>query len=193
MSRQIKRRVDFDHPSFLFRFEDKIKYLVGSRFYYEGEFRRLGIKGGENVLDFGCGGGVASLCLLKHLNKNGRVLGIDTSGYWVNIARKRLEKYPNAECRTGDVRKLHLPQESFDLIIIFQVLHEIDPGERADTLTTLSGLLKENGKIFLREPLKISHGIPLRVIRSLLSGAGLKEVSFTENGTVYRGIAVRAD
>ena len=85
---EFKKR-DFDNPSFLFKLEDKIKAAIGGRFMYYPYYRQFNLKGSEIVLDFGCGGGVGSKCLAKLLNKDGRITCVDTSKYWIEIAKKR--------------------------------------------------------------------------------------------------------
>lgn len=190
MAQPALKRTDFDHPSLIFVIEDKIKNLIGSLYYGE-EIRRLKLKGDENILDFGCGGGVASLNLVRYLNQNGRLLAVDTAEYWARIAAKRLRKYSNAECRSGDIRTMNLPPMSFDIIVIFHVLHDIIQENRQIYLTALVRLLKGEGKLFLKEPVRSPHGIPVREIRSFLTKTGLSESSHFENKTDYRGVWAR--
>ena len=71
---------EFEHPSFWFTTEDKLKTLFGS-YYYGADIKSLKLKGNERVLDFGCGGGAACLYLIRILNKKGHILGVDTSAH----------------------------------------------------------------------------------------------------------------
>lgn len=179
----------FDHPSLLFVIEDRIKNLLGSS-YYDKDIKSLDLKGGESVLDFGCGGGAASRRLLRYLGKKGHLLDVDTSIYWINVAARRLRKYPNAEVKAGDIRLMNLPEHSLDIIVIFHVIHDIVPEERQSILLKLSRLLKKDGRLFLKEPIRSPHGIPVHEIRSLLASVGTKEVTHTENKAEYRGVFV---
>ncbi|WP_455391943.1 class I SAM-dependent methyltransferase [[Eubacterium] cellulosolvens] len=181
------KQVDFDNPSLMFRFEDKLKSALGGRFLYNPYFRTFGLKGDEKVLDFGCGGGVGSKCILKFLNGNGHVTCVDVSSYWVKRAEKRLEKFPNVDCRQGDIRKLSIPDSSFDVIFIVHVLHDIAPVERQSIVAALSRKLKQGGRLFIREPIRRSHGMPISEIRALLSGVGLKEVNHQKHKSEYAG------
>src|SRR5262245_56311008 len=62
-----------------------------------------------------------------------RGLGLDLSLDMLAIARSRLERAGLKHCsvRQGDVYDLALPKDSFDVVIIHQVLHFLDDGARA--------------------------------------------------------------
>ena len=186
----VKNEHDFDHPSFWFVLEDRVKNLLGG-LYYGRDIRSLALKGDESVLDFGCGGGTASRYLMKFLDGRGRLLGVDTSAYWIKIASGRLKKYPNAAFRAGDIRTMGLPGESIDVIITVHVLHHIELGERDSVLQTLARLLKKGGRFLIRERIEASHGIPPAEIGALLSRVGLKEITNSTTKSEYRGLFSR--
>jgi len=181
------KEYDFEHPSILFILEDKLKGLLGGPLLYYPYYRTFKLKGNENVLDFGCGGGAGSRCLANLLSKDGHLTCVDVSSYWIAKARKRLDKYSNVECKSGDIRELDIPDSSFDIISAIHVVHDIAPAERQDIVKTLSQKLKAGGLFFIREPVKKSHGMPVEEIRTLLSGAGLKEIKHKANKSEYRG------
>jgi ubiquinone/menaquinone biosynthesis C-methylase UbiE len=178
---------DFEHPSALFVFEDMLKGLIGGPLLYNSYFKTFGLKGDEKVLDFGCGGGAGSRCLLKLLNQNGRLTCVDTSNFWIEKARKRLSKYSNVECYAGDMRELKIPDSTFDVITVFHVIHDIPPAERRDVVRELSKKLKKDGTLFVREPIKKSHGMPVEEILALFSKAGFKETTRKETKSEYMG------
>ncbi len=62
-----------------------------------------------------------------------RGLGIDLSREMLALARARLERADLKHCsvRQGDIYDLALPPNSFDTVIIHQVLHFLDDGARA--------------------------------------------------------------
>lgn len=178
---------DFEHPSILFNLEDKLKGLLGGPLLYNPYFRTFGLKGDEKVLDFGCGGGAGSRCLANLLNENGYLTCVDVSRYWIAKARKRLENYSNVECKSGDIRELDIPDSSFDVISTIHVIHDITPAERQDIVNVLSQKLKTGGLLFIREPIKQSHGMPVNEIRALLADAGLQEIEYKETKSEYTG------
>ena len=187
MSNSESKGYDFEHPSTLFILEDKLKGLLGGPLLYNPYFKTFGLKGNEIVLDFGCGGGTGSRCLANLLDKDGNLTCIDVSRYWIEKARKRLGKYPNIECKAGDIRKLDIPDSSFDVISTIHVIHDIALTERQDIIKALSGKLKVGGLLFIREPIKKSHGMPVEEIRALLSDAGLNELEHKETKSEYMG------
>ncbi len=190
MNRPDAPHTDFDKAPFFFTLEEKIKNIAGGSLYYRSDMKSLDLKGSENILDFGCSGGAAVHAMTKHLNEKGHILGVDTSGYWINIARQRLAKYPNVQFKTGDIRTMNLPEHSFDVIITLNVLHHIAPAERPSVMSVLARLLKKDGRFYLGERLPASHGIPVTELRSLLTGAGLSEKIFKMSKSKYRGIFV---
>jgi len=195
------KEYDFEHPSILFILEDKLKGLLGGPLLYYPYYRTFGLKGNENVLDFGCGGGAGSRCFANLLGKDGHLTCgkdghltcVDVSSHWIAKARKRLDKYSNVECKSGDIRELDIPDSSFDVISAIHVVHDIAPALRQDIIKTLSHKLKVGGLLFVREPVKKSHGMPVEEIRTLLSGAGLKEIEHKETKSEYMGKYQKSD
>ena len=187
------KECDFEHPSILFILEDKLKGLLGGTLLYYPYYRTFGLKGNEKVLDFGCGGGVGSRCLANLLNKGGHLTCIDVSSYWIAKARKRLDKYSNVECKSGDIREMDIPDSSFDVISTFHVIHDISPADRQGIVKMLSQKLKAGGLFFIREPVKKSHGMPVEEIRAILSDSGLKEIEYKETKSEYMGKYQKSD
>jgi ubiquinone/menaquinone biosynthesis C-methylase UbiE len=181
------KKVDFEHPSFLFSLEDKLKGLVGGPLLYDSYYRSFGLKGDEMVLDFGCGGGAGSKRLAGLLNNNGHLTCIDISTFWISRAVKRLKRFSNVDCNAGDIRELDIDDSSFDIITIFHVIHDIDPDERQDIVKVLSRKLKTGGILYIREPVKVSHGMPAEEIRALLSAVGLQEIQYEQTKAEYTG------
>jgi ubiquinone/menaquinone biosynthesis C-methylase UbiE len=180
------KQPDFDNPSFLFRLEDKLKGFLGGPFY-RTFIKAFALKGDEHVLDFGCGGGVESRFVLEYLEDGGRITCIDLSDYWIQRAKKRLNKYPNASCIQGDIRKLEIPNNFFDMIFTIHVIHDIAPEERQSTVDALASKLKPHCPFYIWEPTKISHGMPIEEIRELLSNAGLEEQTHEKAKSSYKG------
>jgi ubiquinone/menaquinone biosynthesis C-methylase UbiE len=182
------RQVDFEHPSFLFILEDKLKCLLGGPLFYNSYLKTFGLTGSERVLDFGCGGGAGSVCLARLLNTSGELTCVDVSKYWIDKAEHRLRRYRNAKCLVGDIRKLDIPESRFDIISIIHVIHDIAPADRHGVTDRLARLLDRNGKLFIREPIKESHGMPVSEIVTLLTNSGLSETQANVSKSEYRGV-----
>jgi ubiquinone/menaquinone biosynthesis C-methylase UbiE len=147
------------------------------RFRYRKFVEEIGLKGGENVLDFGAGWGDNTYYIAKSLSEKGRVAALDISQEWQMLAKKRLKDFHNIDFVNSDIRSSSLPKGSFDVIVVSYVLHDIPTNERAEIVKSLASKLKPTGFIKLREPTKERHGMPVGEIRSLMKKAGLKESS----------------
>lgn len=69
----------------------------------------------------------------------------------------------------------------------FHVIHDIGPEDRQDIVTVLCQKLKTGGTIFVREPIRKSHGMLTVEIRTLFANAGLREAGYKESKSEYEG------
>jgi len=180
------KQADFNNPSFLFRLDDKLKYFFGGS-YFKSFVNSFALKGNEHVLDFGCGGGIEARFVLEHLGENGHITCVDRSSYWIKKARKRLKKFANVTFVLGDISKLNIPENAFDVALARYVIHDIAPEERQCIMYVLANKLKPGGSLYIWEPTKISHGMPVEEIRELLANAGLEEQTHEKTKSSYKG------
>lgn len=78
-----------------------------------------------------------------------RGLGLDLSLDMLALARARLDRAGLRHCtvRHGDIYDLALPKDSFDLVIIHQVLHFLDDGARA--IREAARVLRPGGRLLV--------------------------------------------
>jgi ubiquinone/menaquinone biosynthesis C-methylase UbiE/DNA-binding transcriptional ArsR family regulator len=78
-----------------------------------------------------------------------RGLGLDLSLDMLALARARLDRAGLRHCsvRQGDIYDLALPKDSFDLVIIHQVLHFLDDGARA--IREAARVLRPSGRLLV--------------------------------------------
>jgi ubiquinone/menaquinone biosynthesis C-methylase UbiE len=90
----------------------------------------LGNKPFRSLLDLGTGTGRILELFGPHVERG---LGIDLSLDMLQLARARLERAGLRHCsvRQGDIYDLPVPANSFDVVVIHQVLHFLDDGARA--------------------------------------------------------------
>jgi ubiquinone/menaquinone biosynthesis C-methylase UbiE len=127
---------------------------------------------GKRLLEVGCGTGSDSL----QFARGGVVFtGVDLTPRSIEIARKRFEVYQQqGEFVLSDAENLDFPDESFDVVYSFGVIHHTPDTERA--ATEIHRVLKRGGKaivmVYHRASLYYWGGIILK--RGLLRGELLK-------------------
>lgn len=179
---------EWESPPLLFRLGDVLGNSRLFGFIYTGFIRTIGLNGGESVLDFGSGSGAGAKYLAEILLKGGGSLTCaDTSHYQMNIAKKRMKNYGNVRFLNGPLQELKLPAESFDIICMHYVLHEVSPDLRSGIVKEFYRLVKPGGRVCLQEPQREYDGMPVSEIRSLMSEAGFREVSAKKKGGAFSG------
>jgi ubiquinone/menaquinone biosynthesis C-methylase UbiE len=138
------------------------------------------------VLDLGTGTG-RMLELLAPLAS--RAVGVDQSTQMLAVARARLEKagLRNVQLRQGDIYALPVERDSYDLVVIHQVLHYLDDPARA--VREAARALRPSGRLLIvdfaphtEESLREQHahrrlGFAGEEIAELLRDAGLEVVT----------------
>jgi ubiquinone/menaquinone biosynthesis C-methylase UbiE len=101
----------------------------------------MDIDSADNVLDLGCGTGVAARTIARRANFSGRVTGIDLSTYLVETAKLLAEEEGLAtlvEFHSGDTRDLDIHDGSFDAVVAHTLVSHVE-----EPLTAL----KEAGRV----------------------------------------------
>jgi ubiquinone/menaquinone biosynthesis C-methylase UbiE len=92
--------------------------------------------------------------------------------------KRRMRGYQNVDFKLGDVVSLDIEDATYDVVTIHFVLHEIEESLRQEKVNALSQKLKNGGRMFIREPLSVRHGMHPDEVRALVSSAGLHERRF---------------
>ncbi|HET9904014.1 MAG TPA: metalloregulator ArsR/SmtB family transcription factor [Xanthobacteraceae bacterium] len=140
----------------------------------------------RSLLDLGTGTGRILELLGPHIERG---LGIDLSPAMLAVARARLERAKLRHCsvRQGDIYDLPVSPDSFDAVILHQVLHYLDDG--AGAIREAARALRPGGRLlivdfaphdleFLRE--EHAHrrlGFAAETIEAWMTAAGLEFVS----------------
>jgi ubiquinone/menaquinone biosynthesis C-methylase UbiE len=100
----------------------------------------------RSLLDLGTGTGRMLELFGPHIERG---LGLDLSLDMLALARTRLDRAGLRHCsvRQGDIYDLALPKDSFDVVIIHQVLHFLDDGSRA--ITEAARVLRPAGRLLV--------------------------------------------
>ena len=140
-SLNIKLRIEY----FFLGLRDKL----GIPFKPEEEIRKLDLKEGQKILDYGCGIGSYTFPAANLVGEKGRVYALGKQPF----ARKKIEEkaqregFYNIDTILSD-RDTGLPDESVDVILLYGVLPEIEHKE--SLLRELYRVLRPNGYLSTR-------------------------------------------
>lgn len=88
--------------------------------------RRIGIKNGQTVLDFGCGSGTYAIPIAKIVGKKGKVYALDKDKNALDNLMKKAKSGRLKNIRrmaTSGELQISLPDESVDITLLFDVFH----------------------------------------------------------------------
>jgi len=133
------------------------------------------IKGDEKILDIGCGTGAVTIKIAKNLS-TGKVVGIDVfkgmSGNSPNIALRNAEiegVIDKVEIQNGNALDLPFENNSFDIVTMGSVLHEMHTEENViKALNEVKRVLKPKGKFITVELLRNIKMFILMLFLSLI-------------------------
>ena len=126
---------------------DRIRRLHAADAAVEAEIQAvLADRPFRSLLDLGTGTGRMLELLGPELERG---LGIDLSLDMLALARARLDRAELRQCsvRQGDIYDLALPRNSFDVVIVHQVLHYLDDGARA--VREAARVLRPQGRLLV--------------------------------------------
>ncbi len=167
---------------------DRIRKLHAADAAVEEAIRvALADKPFRSLLDLGTGTGRMLELFGREIERG---LGLDLSLDMLLLARDRLERAGLKHCsvRQGDIYDLPLTDDSFDVVILHQVLHFLDDGARA--IKEAARVLRPGGRLlvvdfapheleFLRE--KHAHrrlGFPPETVTQWMTAAALEPVMY---------------
>jgi ubiquinone/menaquinone biosynthesis C-methylase UbiE len=140
---------------------DRSQKGIASWFEKDGAvlIRRLGIRSGDRVLDFGCGTGGYVLPLVQVVKPNGRVIAVDKDLGQIQALRDRLVSLPQRDLvdlrhTGGELTFSWLTERSLDAVLLFDVLQHV--GNWDALFTEIGRILTAKGRIAVN-PSVLSH------------------------------------
>lgn len=152
-------------------------YPSKQRLYAEIDRHTADLRG-RTILDYGCGRGEMSMKYLRH--GADKVAAIDISEVYVEDLRQQAKAAGIApgrcDFRAMDAHQLDFPDQSFDLVVGYGILHHLDPEV---AFAEIHRVLKPNGRVLLQEPL--ADNPLLKIFRSKTPDARTEdEAPFTQ-------------
>src|SRR4051794_34472164 len=139
-----------EHVEALVRFLDALHHLPGIRANHKRTIELLGIGDGFHLLDLGCGAGNYSHDVFPLVGIGGRVVGIDQSPAFIDVARKRAKEFGMPiEYVVGDVQAIPFPEGTFDGCRVERVLQYVDDPRVA--IAEMMRVTKPGGRIVASE------------------------------------------
>ncbi len=112
---------------------------------------KAGIRPGDIVLDVGCGTGYFSLPAARMVGHKGMVYAVDASGVMLAELRSKTSREGVFNVQTFQTRQssLELPEASYTLALLSNVLHEVD--DKKAFLGKLGAVLKPGARLAVIE------------------------------------------
>jgi ubiquinone/menaquinone biosynthesis C-methylase UbiE len=108
------------------------------------------VKGGDRVLDLGCGAASLWGLFRNELPSNVSLTGVDLSPGMLSVAKAA---FPDGEFREGSFLSIPFVAGSFDVVIVSSAFHHISDELLPGALAEIGRVLDEHGLLVGREPL----------------------------------------
>ena len=131
--------------------------------------KKVGLKTGQTILDFGCGAGHYSIPATKAVGNNGVVYAIDTEEHALKELHQKANAHKLTNIRTIETSgqmKLPLESETVDVVLFYDVLHYLGKRDRKRLYHEAFRLLKQDGLLSVY-PKHTLEDNPIREFSSL--------------------------
>lgn len=159
--------------------------------------RKIGIRAGQVVLDFGCGVGHYTIPTAKVVGNKGIVYAVDKEQQALNKLKQRagaLDLKNIKIVKTSGEIQLYLENESIDIVLLYDVLHYLRKDQREKLYHEVCRLLKQEALLSVYpkhtlgdEPIMEFRGLTLNEVKQEIENSNF---SFEEK---YCGIISHDD
>jgi ubiquinone/menaquinone biosynthesis C-methylase UbiE len=150
--------------------DNPISRVLAARFV-----RRLDLRPGMRVLDYGCGPGRLTLPLARAVGSAGEVVALDLQPAMLARVERRAVAAGLSNVRTqrAAAGAADLGGRSFDLALLAYVLGEIPPDRRPAAMREIAAALRPEGRLVVVEGAGDPHRQKLEAVQALANEAGL--------------------
>jgi SAM-dependent methyltransferase len=108
------------------------------------------LRGGEAVLDVGCGTGTLALEAYERVGATGRVAGVDPAPRQIARARsKAARRGASVDFQVGAVERLAFPDRSFDAVLSTWMMHHLPDDLKRRGLAEIARVLGPDGRLVI--------------------------------------------
>lgn len=139
-----------DHAAAVYDWLAPVMTLGQEARYRKLAIRLLRLKGGERVLDVGCGTGVLTRQIAARLTGDGALaVGLDAAPKMIGVARRHAEGLPGLRFDVGIAESLGYPDAAFDCAVSTFFYHHIDAELKRRSLAEILRVLKPGGRLVI--------------------------------------------
>ena len=125
---------------------EAVNKLLGGYGVFLNAFKKIGVRDGMIISDWGCGGGdslrsIANWVRKRKLNLN--LIGVDATASAIEYARKRSVEYPEISYIESDVMSDKLLPDQFDIVISSLFTHHFENESWIELIKKMSGCARK--------------------------------------------------
>ncbi len=131
--------------------EKKTSNKPNARHYYTFKnLKRAGLKKNSKVLEIGCGSASLTSMIAGYVS-SGKIVGADISNETIEMNKRKYAAVKNMEFYVSDMTDFN-PSETFDIIVIPDVLEHIPVEEHENIFKTIQKITHDGSTIFINNP-----------------------------------------
>ncbi len=129
-------------------------------FLFRGQLRELRqrttdlaqLQPGDAVLDVGCGTGTLAMAVARHVDRTGRIAGVDPGTQQIARARaKAARRHLPIDFQIGVIEQLPFPDHSFDVVFSTLMMHHLPAPLKRQGLAEIARVLKPGGRLVIAD------------------------------------------
>jgi ubiquinone/menaquinone biosynthesis C-methylase UbiE len=163
-------------------FTMKLMDCIGN---YSGKnFKTLGLKPGQTVIDYGCGPARYIQAASNAVGKSGKVIAIDIHPLAISKVKEKIKKYKltNIEAVLAENYTTSITREAADVVYALDMFHMIE--QPKEFLKEISRLVKKDGTVIIED----GHQPRSETIQKIEKSGILKVVQETRSHVKCRRI-----
>lgn len=131
--------------------------------------KKIGIKSGDRILDFGCGEGRFSIPAAKVVGEQGEVYALDQDQAAIRTIRNKISGLPYnniVTVKTEGELSTEFDSQYFDYILLYDILHYFNKQQRSNLFGAIHRILKNEGQLSVY-PKHTKNDFPLRHLENM--------------------------